>query len=636
MALELMAQAAAVLAPGRVVVGFRDVHAVRWLALDRSTLAIRIVAERRDSDAPGDVQEISVRIEDAEDRSVDVARSAFAYAIVRFARSYPGKQVLEPTRFAEERGSSWESQALYTTGMFHGPRFQGVTGVERCGSDGIAGALKVLPLDQLVDGAAATAFLTDPALLDAAGQLVGYWTMETQGSGVNVFPFHVATIDLHGAPLPPGMAASAVVRTELVQPDQVRAQIDIVDSDGTTYAKITDWDDRRFELPAEFLGARIQPRKSFVSSAWSPAGLLDGLDPGVISFRIVDSLSMDFLDRSGQIWLRVLAHLVLSRSERSVWRELATPTRRRVEWLLGRVAAKDAVRDLLLRRHGLIIAAADVEITADELGKPVASSTWAKVIGAPPVVSISHSAGVAAALAAEVAAFRDVGLDIEAGASRHAGFEDGAFTSDERAVLGALGTADNRWPLRAWCAKEAVGKALGEGLGGGPGNLAVRSAVDGQGRLNIAVQGDLARRHPELEGRDRLSANCPRREHRRGGRARGAAMSMHPGAATRISEESAIRDGVVRILAHMTSDWDLELSGGIGSSTRLVEDLGFESMDVTMFVVALQDAFGRRDLPFEMLLMRDGRYVEDLDVATVVGFLADNLVDVPPPDRGSP
>src|SRR3989442_612239 len=88
---------------------------------------------------------------------------------------------------------------------------------------------------------------------------------------------------------------------------------------------------------------------------------------------------------------------------------------------------------------------------------------------------------------------------------------------------------------------------------------------------------------------------------------------------------SAIERGVVRVLEQMTSDWDVEYSGGIGANTRLIADLVFESIDMVQFVVALEEFFHRRDLPFEKLLMANGRYIDDLRVSEVVDFLQQHL-----------
>jgi acyl carrier protein len=83
-------------------------------------------------------------------------------------------------------------------------------------------------------------------------------------------------------------------------------------------------------------------------------------------------------------------------------------------------------------------------------------------------------------------------------------------------------------------------------------------------------------------------------------------------------------DHLVRILTDMTQDW--ETSGEpIGPQTKLIEDLGFESIDVVHLVVAIEEAVQRRDLRFEELLMSDGSYVEELTVDQIVDFLSKQL-----------
>ncbi len=84
-----------------------------------------------------------------------------------------------------------------------------------------------------------------------------------------------------------------------------------------------------------------------------------------------------------------------------------------------------------------------------------------------------------------------------------------------------------------------------------------------------------------------------------------------------------IKSSILAILADMTQDWDLELDG-IGPQTQLVADLSFASVDVISLVVALEEHF-KRKLGFDQLLMRNGRYVDDLSVDEVVNFVASKL-----------
>lgn len=78
---------------------------------------------------------------------------------------------------------------------------------------------------------------------------------------------------------------------------------------------------------------------------------------------------------------------------------------------------------------------------------------------------------------------------------------------------------------------------------------------------------------------------------------------------------------LVSILEDMIKDWDLDTDGGIGRDTRLIGDLAFESIDIVELVVAVEKAFGKRNIPFERLLMVDGRYVDDLTVGQVADFV---------------
>jgi acyl carrier protein len=88
------------------------------------------------------------------------------------------------------------------------------------------------------------------------------------------------------------------------------------------------------------------------------------------------------------------------------------------------------------------------------------------------------------------------------------------------------------------------------------------------------------------------------------------------------TQYDAILAAVVEILREMTSDWDLELSGEIAPGSCLVADLGFESLDVVMLIVELEERFDRTDLPFGDLLLVDGALIADLSVADLSLFLS--------------
>ncbi len=75
------------------------------------------------------------------------------------------------------------------------------------------------------------------------------------------------------------------------------------------------------------------------------------------------------------------------------------------------------------------------------------------------------------------------------------------------------------------------------------------------------------------------------------------------------------------LLQDFTQDWDNEFEGEMTRETRLLADLGFESIDIIQLVVAIEEMVGKRKLPFNQLLMKDGRYVDDLSIGQIADFL---------------
>ncbi len=90
--------------------------------------------------------------------------------------------------------------------------------------------------------------------------------------------------------------------------------------------------------------------------------------------------------------------------------------------------------------------------------------------------------------------------------------------------------------------------------------------------------------------------------------------------AGQLSKERILKE-IVQILDDVTSDWEIEFAGGVGPDTHIISELEFESIDVVQFVVQVEQTFDRKDLPFEKLLMIEGRYRDDISVQEVVDFL---------------
>lgn len=91
-----------------------------------------------------------------------------------------------------------------------------------------------------------------------------------------------------------------------------------------------------------------------------------------------------------------------------------------------------------------------------------------------------------------------------------------------------------------------------------------------------------------------------------------------------MSAHQTYLQALITLLEDFTQDWDHAFSGEMGADTRLLADLGFESIDIIQLVVAIQEEVVRRKLSFDQLLMKDGRYVDDLSIGQIAGYLAAN------------
>jgi phosphopantetheinyl transferase len=148
----------------------------------------------------------------------------------------------------------------------------------------------------------------------------------------------------------------------------------------------------------------------------------------------------------------------------------ALATRRQIDWLSGRIAAKDAVRHHLWQAGVGPIFPIEVEVHVEASGRPrieLAERLRPRALA----VSIAHKHGLAAALVRDA---RAVGLDVERVEPRDDAFLELAFAPAERALFPAApGRARDEAIARAWAAKEALGKRRGSGLEHNPRRLVV-------------------------------------------------------------------------------------------------------------------------------------------------------------------
>ena len=149
----------------------------------------------------------------------------------------------------------------------------------------------------------------------------------------------------------------------------------------------------------------------------------------------------------------------LAESEATLLANMRFPTRRR-KWLLGRIAAKRLLSEVLAT------SAAAPRPTAIVIANESSGAPYALVSGSrlPLMLSISHRANFGFAAVADSTAIA-VGADLEMVTARDPGLIEDFFTAGEaRRCAAASGRDAELLIARTWSAKEAVLKALRIGL----------------------------------------------------------------------------------------------------------------------------------------------------------------------------
>jgi len=328
-----------------------------------------------------------------------------------------------------------------------------------------------------------------------------------------------------------------------------------------------------------------------------------------------------------------LADLILSPGEREHWNAMPGVEKRRHEWLLGRSVAKEAVRLLLEREMDLHLSPKEIEIVADPYGRPLVSvapettplRSW---LGAErerlqPAISIAHSQETAVALAVlDPAAW--VGIDLESLARRREDFEGIAFSPDERSLVAALPPDLRReWALRMWCAKEAVGKALGRGLSAGLRAFHITGADACSGNVEVELRDGALQQFPQLQGAS-LSVHTARESD-----FVFSAIIYRQGAVRMRPSRQEILDYLLQKMGELTQDWDYP--DPVRPESKLFTELGFESLDAVVLCTAIQEHY-QTPMPFAELLAEIGQQQRDLSIGELAAFVNTHLGGAPGAD----
>jgi phosphopantetheine--protein transferase-like protein len=203
-------------------------------------------------------------------------------------------------------------------------------------------------------------------------------------------------------------------------------------------------------------------------------------------------------ERNSTLWLKTVSQIILCEGERKAFAEMPGTVQRRTEWLFGRIAAKDAVRRFLNENYQARWSSADIQIWADDQGKPHALGAWADFLSVRLDLAISHTRDFVTAV---VASNARVGIDVERSTrDLSEEFTNGVFTPAELEMARESSAAQVTL-IRFWCAKEAVSKALGTGIRYSPKELAAEFFDPAEGEVSVSLGGQWLDAFKAFKGR---------------------------------------------------------------------------------------------------------------------------------------
>ena len=511
--LEIMAEAALKLVPNKVVLGMKNVQLLRWLAFERedpTTIEVtaRVLAETSEEGDPTVTGKVRVEIQELHDTAPEsnAARRSTVEGVVLLGQEYPEPPPVKVLSMADARQCSISRETLYKN-LFHGQVFQGVISIGQYGEQGIEAQVQTLPRDGIFRSIPDPRFVTDPVLIDVAMHPLAGWHLEQQDqSGRILLPYEMETIRFYGPCPEVGTTFGSRGRVEYTSARKFIHAVEAIAPDGRLWCRlrVKYW---RFYLPFCEYNFHGPKDAYYFSQNWLEVlpdsdAAAEG-DESSREVRVPDHpaswcVRLEPLRDMQQSAMQLAgAKVSMSPLEFKWFCAWGKPDEERAELLFGRIAAKDAIRRLWANRYGQRLFLADVEIETDRRGRLVARPRDPDEMRSFPNVSISHTTGLVAA----IASFHpQVGIDLEQIEPRKESFERRAFDDVERRLLDSFGTRRDEGITRLWCAKEAIGKALGRELVEGPHSVAVRAVDPESGEVRVELGSALAEEFPELAG----------------------------------------------------------------------------------------------------------------------------------------
>jgi acyl transferase domain-containing protein/phosphopantetheinyl transferase len=458
MMLEVLAQAAITLRPHSFVQAINQISATRWLSFETPTRRIRITAMGETSTL------VRVLLHEGDSDGMD---KLLVSGIVELS-SQPiaiGPAILPDT---SQSSPPWRPEHVYGGIVYHGPVFQGIDVVEQWGPRGIRARIRTTLPNKLFSDGDASELILPVQLIDTASQLPGltYTNHEQIGTTCRLtFPTFVERLEF--SPAQPASSLLGIATFE-ERGGKLHSNVELICESGAAVVRYMGRVEEGIDIPLTLYRYAFVPDKIWLSRDISPLFPVAGITVTTAD----DGASRLYMKR---LWREVLARMILGHDEHAALNAKKLSAEPLTNWLLGRAAAKDAVR----LHAGLSCPMADVPIKNDTKGQPCTL-----VKSRALQVSVAHKDFLAVAAVGDSASWQGVGIDVERLQPLDSGVRADSFSHQESTLFAS--TSDSTLTeCVAWAAKEAIGKALGTGIRGTLKSIEI-TAIDFDRRICCA------------------------------------------------------------------------------------------------------------------------------------------------------
>lgn len=493
LAAEIMAELAVKLVPSKRLVAVDDLQSSRTVAFSANRLKLFVRAERIASEEPG---KAIVKVSIKEDRPEASVTAPACSATFSFSDAFPLREAFVPDALFRPRSVHWTDREIYPQRLDSGGGLQCIRKADQWSEEGIDYEIEVPKLAGAVTYTSLPQWELDPRLLSVVADGFALWRSHERFAGSFSLAFRLRHLALHTASFSEGARLKCYLRLSGVTPKSQIADIRVSDGNGTLMLSIDGYEELTERVPEEYCKLVLSPASAYLTQPLA-AELVGSPATSIASSWVVD-IPYSIFERNSSLWLKTISQIILCEGERKAFAEMPGTVQRRTEWLFGRIAAKEAVRRFMDENYQARWSSADIQIWADDQGKPHALGAWADFLSVRLDLAISHTRDFVVAV---VASNARVGIDVErANRDLSEEFTNGVFTPAELEMARESSSAQVTL-IRFWCAKEAVSKALGTGIRYSPKELFAEFYDPAEGEISVSLGGQWLDAFKAFKGR---------------------------------------------------------------------------------------------------------------------------------------